>query len=63
MKHPDWAAWLLLACLVIQCVLFGLKLGHVVDWSWWLVCIPGYVAVAPVVFILGIVWLVSLKIL
>jgi hypothetical protein len=39
-------------------VLFvGLKLGHVIDWSWWWVLSPLWISTAATVLILLIVWL------
>ena len=35
----------------------GLKLGKVIDWSWWLVLMPIY---APITLVLGILFLVAL---
>jgi hypothetical protein len=41
-------------------VLFlGLKLGHVIDWSWWWVTAPLWIPVALAVGILGIVAIVA----
>ena len=30
----------------LLCLLFiGLKLGHVIDWSWWWVCSPMWISI------------------
>ena len=30
----------------------GLKLGNVIDWSWWLVCIPAIILVVRWIFVI-----------
>lgn len=43
---------------VLQVVGIILKLTNVIDWSWWLILLPLYVAAGIVAVILGIVFLV-----
>lgn len=39
-------------------VLFvGLKLGHVIDWSWWWVLSPLWISAAATALIIAVVWL------
>lgn len=38
----------------------GLKLGHVIDWSWWWVLSPLWIGTAVVLVILAVVLLVAL---
>ena len=44
-------------------VLFvGLKLGGVIDWSWWYVTMPfwiGFAIVAVILAFLGVIWLLA----
>lgn len=37
----------------------GLKLGHVIDWSWWWVLSPLWIAAAFAVLVLGVVLVVA----
>jgi hypothetical protein len=38
----------------------GLKLGHVINWSWWWVLSPIWISLSLVLFILGIVLTVAI---
>lgn len=35
----------------------GLKLTHVIDWSWWWVTAPLWIPIAVVLFLLGLIYI------
>jgi len=47
-------------CGLLTILFIGLKLGHVIDWSWWWVLSPLWVPLALVFGIIGIAALVML---
>lgn len=57
MRHTGISFLGLLALLFI-----GLKLGHLIDWSWWYVLLPLYAPLALVVFLLTLLGLVAVLI-
>ena len=44
---------------VLQILFIGLKLGHIIDWSWWLVMAP-YLGSAAVITLIGAIALVGI---
>lgn len=53
-------------CGLLTILFVGLKLGHIIDWSWWWVLSPLWIPVAIVLAILlavGVVWLVAATVL
>lgn len=39
----------------LQLTFLGLKVAHLVDWSWWLVALPALGATVSLLFIYGVV--------
>lgn len=37
----------------------GLKLTHVIDWSWWWVTAPLWIPIVVVLFLLGLIYICS----
>lgn len=47
--------------LTIQIVLIILKMFNLIDWSWWMVCIPIYISLALTVFYCLLIVIFHLK--
>lgn len=49
---------ILIALVMFQGIFLGLKLSSAVLWSWWVICIPGFVFIAIIIFIAVVILLV-----
>lgn len=47
--------------LTIQTILIILKMFNLIDWSWWMVCIPIYISLALIVFYCLLIAILYLK--
>lgn len=45
--------------MLLSLLFIGLKLGHVIDWSWWFVLSPIYAPFVLLYIALGIIWLIG----
>lgn len=45
---------------VLTCLFIGLKLGKIIDWSWWWVLSPLWISAGLALLILGIIGIVYL---
>lgn len=45
--------------MLLSLLFIGLKLGHVIDWSWWFVLAPLYAPFILIYVALGIIWFIG----
>lgn len=45
--------------MLLTLLFIGLKLGNVIDWSWWFVLCPLYAPILLVYVALGIIWIIG----
>lgn len=44
---------------LLTILFIGLKLGHVIDWSWWWVLSPIWLPLGLIFIVIGVIWLLS----